>query len=91
MRREERWLGLGTIVTFKRVIAASVIGVGLAGCGTPISANRPIVDMEGVDVVKHNRDMAACEAWVASQAITFGNATERCMREKGYKILKSAA
>lgn len=32
MRREWRWLGLGTIVTIQKILAASVIGVGLAGC-----------------------------------------------------------
>lgn len=74
-------------MTFKGWIAASAIAVLLAGC-TGLAAIRPIVDMEGVDPVKLNRDMAACEDYVASQLISAGNGVSRCMSEKGYKILR---
>lgn len=71
----------------KRLMAASAFGAALASC-TPISGTRPIIDLEGVDMVKHNRDLAACEDYVSSQLISPGNGVSRCMHEKGYKILR---
>lgn len=65
-----------------------LLSIGLAACGTSISGIRPIIDLEGVNMVQHNRDLAACEDYVASQLISAGNGTSRCMSEKGYKILR---
>jgi hypothetical protein len=59
----------------------------LSAC-TPISASRPIIDLEGVNMVKHNRDLAACEEWVTQQAFVAGNGVSQCMHDKGYKILR---
>lgn len=68
--------------------ALSLTALLTLGACTPISGTRPIIDLEGVDMVKHNRDLAACEDYVASQLIVAGNGTSRCMSEKGYKILR---
>jgi hypothetical protein len=57
--------------------------VFLAGCSYP---PLPVVDMQGVDPVKYNRDAAEC-AEHAETAFEFGNAATNCMRKKGYKIL----
>lgn len=70
---------------WKMIIALGTLY--LAGC-SGISAARPIIDMEGVDVVKYNRDLATCEDYVSSQLFSPGNGTSRCMSEKGYKILR---
>jgi len=48
----------------------------------------PVVDMEGVNPVTYNRDLAACyeeKKW----AVEAGNAVSNCMRAKGYKVLVS--
>jgi hypothetical protein len=48
----------------------------------------PVVDMEGVNPVTYNRDLAACyeeKKW----AIEAGNAISNCMSAKGYKVLVS--
>lgn len=70
-----------------KMIAALMIGAGLMGC-TGLAATRPVVDMKGVDPVRYNRDLAACEDYVARQFISAGNGVSRCLSEKGYKILR---
>lgn len=65
-------------------IAAALM---LAGCSS-VSSQRPLVDLEGVDLAKYQRDMAACEDETASQLVVAGNGVSRCMQAKGYKILR---
>jgi starvation-inducible outer membrane lipoprotein len=48
----------------------------------------PVVDMEGVDHAKYNRDLAACYE-EANSAVEMGNAVTNCIKRKGYKILYS--
>ena len=68
------------------VIFGMLIGSFMVvGCGGPTPA--PIVDMEGVDPVAYNRDLAECVKENASKAIEFGNGVTRCIRAKGYKVL----
>lgn len=62
------------------VTGIAVLGIG---CG-PLPA--PVADIEGVDQVKYNRDLAACyeeKRW----ATEMGNPIANCMKAKGYKIL----
>jgi hypothetical protein len=65
-------------------IAAAI--TALAGCGGPTPV--PIVDMEGVNPVTYNRDLASCVKDNASKALVIGNGVTRCMVGKGYKILE---
>jgi hypothetical protein len=58
--------------------------VSLAGCST---VSPPIVDMQGVDPVRYNRDLAECTDRINSAPISFGNGVSRCMEDKGYRIL----
>ena len=69
-------------------IAIFAVFSGLLAACSPISASRPIVDMEGVSLVKYNRDLADCENWVASQAFVAGNGVSQCLSDRGYKILR---
>lgn len=64
-------------------LSAPVVLTIIAGCAT--KAQAPIVDMEGVDIVKYNRDLADCE--LNAPFISAGSHLTRCMHEKGYKIL----
>lgn len=70
---------------------SKTVGVGVllmmvtvSGC-SPVPA--PIVDMEEVDPVQHNRDVADCYANMPAFAL--GNPVTNCMRAKGYRILVS--
>lgn len=67
-----------------RCAIALAIIMGLAACGGPDPG--PVVDMEGVDQVKYNRDLADCynEKRFATE---WGSPITNCMRAKGYKIL----
>lgn len=70
---------------FTQTVLLAVLGLASSGCGeTP----RPLVDMEGVDPIKHNRDLADCYDRVAAQFISSGNAVGNCMASKGYKVLR---
>lgn len=72
------------MVIIKRIVNLALLGLGLAGCGeTP----RPLVDMEGVDPVKHNRDLADCYNSVGKQFFSWGTDTADCMKSKGYRVL----
>lgn len=64
-------------------LSAPVVLTILAGCVT--KAEAPIVDMEGVDIVKYNRDLADCE--LSTPVVSLGSYLTKCMHEKGYKIL----
>jgi hypothetical protein len=60
-------------------------GLSLQGCGeTP----RPLVDMEGVDLVKHNRDLADCYDKIGKQFFSWGTDVSDCMSSKGYRVLR---
>lgn len=48
----------------------------------------PVVDMEGVDQAKYNRDLAACYE-EKKFAFEMGNPITNCIKKKGYKILYS--
>lgn len=75
----------GGAQTFRLLcIIAGIAAVGI-GCG-PLPA--PVVDMEGVDQVKYNRDLAACYE-EKRLTIEMGNAVSNCMKAKGYTILVS--
>jgi hypothetical protein len=65
----------------KRALVA--VALVLVGCGT--GPMNPIVDMQNVDPVKYNRDLAECNHAPG----VIGNPISRCMRKKGYKILES--
>jgi hypothetical protein len=57
----------------------------LAGCaGRP---REPVVDMQGVDPVKYQQDLADCQA-ERKWTLTFGNDMDECLEAKGYKILQ---
>ena len=72
------------VARFRPAASILALGLGLAGCGeTP----RPLVDMEGVDPVKHNRDLAACYDKVGKQFFSWGTDVGDCMASKGYKVL----
>ncbi|WP_162488500.1 hypothetical protein [Azospirillum lipoferum] len=64
-------------------LSAPVTLTILAGCVT--KAEAPIVDMEGVDIVKYNRDLADCE--LSTPVVSLGSHLTKCMHGKGYKIL----
>ncbi len=66
------------------LLSSVVVGAALVGaCGGP---QQPIIDMQGKDPVKVERDRAEC-AVVASQVFAWGNAITKCMASKGYVIL----
>ncbi len=67
----------------RRVVLSVVLALVLAGCGS--ATPNPVVDMQGVDPVKYNRDLADC---VNNQPfLALGNPVSTCMRARGYKIL----
>lgn len=67
---------------FRRVMLLAILG--LAACGeTP----RPLIDMEGVDPVKQNRDLADCYKKVGAQFFSWGTDVADCMTSRGYKVL----
>ena len=47
----------------------------------------PIVDMQGVDPVKYEQDLAYCRE-ERKWTLTFGNYMDECLATKGYKILQ---
>ena len=47
----------------------------------------PIVDMQGVDPVKYQQDLAYCRE-ERKWTLTFGNYMDECLATKGYKILQ---
>jgi hypothetical protein len=65
-----------------RSLLAAVLATGAAACSTLAP---PVVDMEGVDQVKYNRDLAWC--YNNLSGFEMGNAVTNCMERKGYKIL----
>ena len=46
----------------------------------------PIVDMQGVDPVKYQQDLAYCRE-ERKWTLTLGNYMDECLATKGYKIL----
>jgi hypothetical protein len=66
----------------ERILIPAVFAF-LSGCGGPVQP--PIIDMTGVDPIKHNRDVAEC--YRTMPAFAFGNPVTKCMQAKGYKIL----
>ena len=66
----------------KRIAVLLAVVVSLAACGTPV----PIVDMQGKDPVKTNRDLAACQA-STSGTFAWGNPIATCMKAKGYTLM----
>ena len=67
-----------------RLLAALTCTMLQACAGLP----PPVVDMEGVNQTKYNRDLAACYEEKKS-AFEMGNAITNCMKQKGYRILYS--
>ena len=65
-----------------RIFKLVALAVVMSGCAiTPA----PIIDMEGVDLVKHNRDLADCYRNVPT--VGAGNPISKCMAAKNYRIL----
>lgn len=60
-----------------------IVALSLFGCVS--STPQPIVDMQGVDIVQYNRDLAYCETHVPF--FSARNPYSDCLRAKGYKIL----
>ena len=57
----------------------------LAGCAG--RSRDPIVDMQGVDPVKYQQDLAYCRE-ARKWTLTLGNYMDECLATKGYKILQ---
>lgn len=76
---------IGTPDARARRVLLSAALFALGACGGPPPA--PVVDMQGVDPMQYNRDLAECVNKTASTAFAFGNPTTDCMSAKGYKIL----
>ena len=57
----------------------------LAGCAG--RRGDPIVDMQGVDPVKYQQDLAYCRE-ERKWTLTLGNYMDECLATKGYKILQ---
>ena len=55
----------------------------LYSCAAP--PPEPIIDMQGVDPVQYNRDLADCSQNMPFAAL--GNPVSTCMESKGYVIL----
>lgn len=66
-------------------LVSTVCAIFCFGCAGPSPA--PIIDMQGVDPVAYNRDLAECVKRNASKAIELGNGVTRCIQAKGYKVL----
>lgn len=67
----------------KNVLWVASLAITLAACGPPPN---PVIDMEGKDPVKANRDMAACQH-ETSDVFAWGNPMAKCMRAKGYAVI----
>lgn len=67
-----------------KIIALVALTLVLGACA-PLQ--QPIVDMEGVDPVALNRDLAECNR--NKPAIAWGNPLKTCMSDKGYKVLET--
>lgn len=69
------------------LLPATTLALGflLAGCvSAPVP---PVVDMAGVDPVRLNQDLAACEEERRNTFFSVGPPLANCMRAKGYKVL----
>lgn len=63
------------------ITVAGALALYACGGAPPV----PVVDMQGVDLVQYNRDLAYCEN--NPPAFGLGNVTSNCMRAKGSHIL----
>ena len=63
-------------------VGSVVSGFLAASCSTmPV----PVVDMEGVDQIQYNRDLA--DRYDETPAFAFGNWLATCLESKGYTVL----
>jgi len=65
-------------------LLTAVLLILLAACAG--RARDPIVDMQGVDPVKYQQDLAYCRE-ERKWTLTLGNYMDECLATKGYKIL----
>lgn len=70
-----------------RIAALTPVLLLVAACGGGGSIPSPIIDMTGVDVGQHSRDLAACHAQANRTSFALGNPVAHCMRDKGYSVL----
>jgi hypothetical protein len=68
-------------------ISALFLSLAVAGCGGPRAPVMPVVDMTGVNLAQHNRDLADCEERRRNTSFSIGPQLANCMKEKGYKVL----
>lgn len=78
-----------TFVTLRSAIALAITALlcfGAVGCaGLPPPS---LIDMEGANLVQHNRDLNDCYEQKSKLFISSGNFVGNCMESKGYKVLR---
>jgi hypothetical protein len=66
-----------------KIVSLVAFALLVGACGPPPN---PVVDMQGKDPVKVNRDLAACQMETAD-VFAWGNPMAKCMRAKGYVVI----
>ena len=61
-----------------KTLMMACAAIALTACGESIPS--PIVDMQGVDPVKYNQDLADCHTIASKTAFAFGNPVTDCMK-----------